>query len=89
MVLANFYASIGTVGIGGGGDSFYEYLIKNYMLQNDKNEDHKTTWEESVESIEKYMLSPSKENPDIKFVAMIGDKSVYYSSQELVSCELQ
>lgn len=55
------------------------------MLQEDKNEDLKSVWEDSVESIEKYMLSPTKENPDIKFVAMIGDRSVYYSSQELVS----
>lgn len=70
--------------MGGGGDSFYEYLIKNYLLQNKQNRDLLTTWENSVESIEEYMLSPTAENPDIKFVAQIGNDTVYYSSQELV-----
>ncbi|GAA5801368.1 hypothetical protein HPULCUR_006814 [Helicostylum pulchrum] len=74
----------GTITIAGGGDSFYEYLIKNYILQTDKNEDHKLTWQNSVESIEEYMLSPTSQNPDIKYVAMIGNNSVYYTSQELI-----
>ncbi|GAA5811297.1 hypothetical protein MFLAVUS_004730 [Mucor flavus] len=73
-----------TITIAGGGDSFYEYLIKNYILQTDKNEDHKLTWQNSVESIEEYMLSPTSQNPDIKYVAMIGNHSVYYTSQELI-----
>lgn len=30
------------------------------------------------------MLSPTSQNPDIKYVAMIGNHSVYYTSQELV-----
>lgn len=55
------------------------------MLQKDKNEDHMRIWESSVDSIEKYMLSPSQANPNIKFVAMIGNDTVYYASQELVS----
>jgi mannosyl-oligosaccharide alpha-1,2-mannosidase len=75
---------IGTITIAGGGDSFYEYLIKNYILQNDKNDGHKQIWEDSVESIEKYMLSPTLQNPNVKYVAMIGNSTVYYTSQELV-----
>jgi mannosyl-oligosaccharide alpha-1,2-mannosidase len=55
------------------------------MLQQDKNEDHMRIWESSVDSIEKYMLSPSQANSNIKFVAMIGNDTVYYASQELVS----
>lgn len=53
-------------------------------MQSDKNPDHKQIWEETVDSIEKYMLSPTLENPDIKYVAMIGNSTVYYSSQELI-----
>lgn len=70
--------------MGGGGDSFYEYLIKNYLLQNKENEDLLKVWEDTVENTEKYMLSPTAENPNIKFVAQIGNDTVYYSSQELV-----
>ncbi|KAI9362749.1 glycoside hydrolase [Pilaira anomala] len=73
-----------TITIAGGGDSFYEYLIKNYMLQVDKSEAQKLTWQNSVESIEEYMLSPTSQNPDIQYVAMIGNSSVYYVSQELI-----
>ncbi|KAI7894077.1 glycoside hydrolase [Mucor mucedo] len=73
-----------TITIAGGGDSFYEYLIKNYLLQTDRNERHKEVWQNSVESIEEYMLSPTLQNPDIKYVAMIGNSTVYYSSQELI-----
>lgn len=55
------------------------------MLQVDKSEAQKLTWQNSVESIEEYMLSPTSQNPDIQYVAMIGNSSVYYVSQELVS----
>jgi mannosyl-oligosaccharide alpha-1,2-mannosidase len=81
-LLTQFFS--GTITIAGGGDSFYEYLIKNYILQSDKNPAHKQIWEGAVESIEKYMLSPTLQNPDIKYVAMIGNNTVYYTSQELI-----
>ncbi|KAG1298457.1 hypothetical protein G6F66_001703 [Rhizopus arrhizus] len=68
----------------GGGDSFYEYLIKNYLLQESKDKDLLTTWQNSVESIEKYLLSPTAKDPSIQFVAMLSINSVYYASQELI-----
>jgi hypothetical protein len=76
---------IGPITIAGGGDSFYEYLIKNYILQKGKNRDLLNIWEDAVESIEEYMLSPTAENPNIKYVTMISNSTVHYSSQELVS----
>ncbi|KAG0750042.1 hypothetical protein G6F57_007316 [Rhizopus arrhizus] len=72
------------VNLGGGGDSFYEYLIKNYLLQGKKDESLLTTWQDSVESIEEYLLSPTAQDPSIQFVAMMTDSSIYYSSQELI-----
>lgn len=78
------YIDSGTITIAGGGDSFYEYLIKNYILQTEKNEAHKEMWQNSVESVQKYMLSPTLQNPDIQYVAMIGNSTVYYTSQELI-----
>jgi mannosyl-oligosaccharide alpha-1,2-mannosidase len=59
-------------------------LIKNYLLQGKKDESLLTTWQDSVESIEEYLLSPTAQDPSIQFVAMMTDSSIYYSSQELV-----
>ncbi|KAI8647364.1 glycoside hydrolase [Parasitella parasitica] len=73
-----------TITIGGGGDSFYEYLIKNYVLQNKENKDLLRVWQESVESIETYMLSPTAQDPSVQFVAIISGNKIYYSSQELI-----
>lgn len=70
--------------IAGGGDSFYEYLIKNYILQNKENDVLLNTWQNSVESVENYMLSPTAEDPQIQYVATIGNNKVYYVAQELV-----
>lgn len=59
-------------------------MIKNYLLQTNRNERHKEVWQSSVESIKEYMLSPTLQNPEIKYVAMIGNSTVYYTSQELI-----
>ncbi|PHZ07703.1 seven-hairpin glycosidase [Rhizopus microsporus ATCC 52813] len=72
------------INVAGGGDSFYEYLIKNYLLQEKKDESLFETWQDSVESMEEYMLSPTAEDPSIQFVSMISNSSVYYVSQELI-----
>jgi mannosyl-oligosaccharide alpha-1,2-mannosidase len=70
--------------IAGGGDSFYEYLIKNYILQNKENNALLNTWQNSVESAENYLLSPTAEDPRIQYVAMVSNSKVYYVAQELV-----
>lgn len=70
--------------MGGGGDSFYEYLIKNYLLQEKKDISLLNTWKSTVDSIQEYMLSPTAQDPSIQFVAMLTNSSVYYVSQELV-----
>ncbi|KAG2204758.1 hypothetical protein INT46_006151 [Mucor plumbeus] len=70
--------------IAGGGDSFYEYLIKNYILQNKENNALLNTWQNSVESAENYLLSPTAEDPRIQYVAMVSNSKVYYVAQELI-----
>ncbi|KAI8388763.1 glycoside hydrolase [Radiomyces spectabilis] len=71
--------------IAGGGDSFYEYLIKNYILLGGSDPKLLSTWKQSVESIEKYLLTSTAENPRIKFVGMIdGQGQPVYVSQELI-----
>ncbi|RCI02895.1 maturation of Asn-linked oligosaccharides protein [Rhizopus stolonifer] len=72
------------INMGGGGDSFYEYLIKNYLLQEKKDISLLNTWKSTVDSIQEYMLSPTAQDPSIQFVAMLTNSSVYYVSQELI-----
>ncbi|ORZ02973.1 glycoside hydrolase [Syncephalastrum racemosum] len=75
-------ASIITVG--GGADSFYEYLPKTNALLSGAKQDWIDTWEDSVDSIQKYLLSPTKEDPSIQFVAAINNHTVSYATQELI-----
>ncbi|KAI8076466.1 glycoside hydrolase [Gilbertella persicaria] len=70
--------------MGGGGDSFYEYLIKNYILDNKQDPALLEMWEKSVKSIQEHMLVATAQDPNIEFVAGIAKDKVYYSSQELI-----
>ncbi|KAI9275413.1 glycoside hydrolase [Sporodiniella umbellata] len=72
------------INIGGGGDSFYEYLIKTYLLQKEGEDILLSKWIDAVDSIQRYMLSPTAQDPSVEFVAMVTNSTVYYSSQELI-----
>ncbi|KAI8881506.1 glycoside hydrolase family 47 protein [Backusella circina FSU 941] len=76
--------SSSTLTVGGGGDSYYEYLVKNYLLQNKKYPDQMKSWVQSVDSMERYLLSPTKANPNVQFVAMARGDQLSYNSQELI-----
>ncbi|KAI8378102.1 glycoside hydrolase [Choanephora cucurbitarum] len=73
------------ISIGGGADSYYEYLIKNYLLDNKKKPELLKMWQTSVESMDDYMLTPTAEDPEIQFVPAVIDNKLKYYSQEL-SC---
>ncbi|KAG0164575.1 maturation of Asn-linked oligosaccharides protein [Apophysomyces sp. BC1034] len=70
--------------IGSGGDSFYEYLMKNYILLGGSDKKLLETWMDTVESTQKYLLSPTKQDPNVQFVAMINDDTKLYQSDELI-----
>ncbi|KAI8139149.1 glycoside hydrolase [Fennellomyces sp. T-0311] len=72
------------VNVGAGGDSFYEYLSKNYVLLGGKNKGILDAWVKAVNSIEDYLLSPTQEDPTIQFVATITNNTVSYVSDELI-----
>ncbi|KAI9247467.1 glycoside hydrolase [Phascolomyces articulosus] len=72
------------VNVGAGGDSFYEYLIKNYVISEKPNKDILNAWVAAVNSIEDYLLSPTKEDPSIQFIASITNQTVNYQSDELI-----
>lgn len=84
LSLKVFTPFLGIVTVGAGGDSFYEYLSKNYILLGGSNQKLMDTWVKSVNSIKTYLLSPTAENPNIKYVASINNSTVTYSSDELV-----
>lgn len=82
----------GITTIGGGADSFYEYLIKNYLLQLDtptaESDRLLNAWITAVESIEKHLATPSQGPVSRIFVASATNedvKQLQYVSQELVS----
>lgn len=82
----------GITTIGGGADSFYEYLIKNYLLQLDTPTAERdrllNAWITAVESIEKHLATPSQGPVSRIFVASATNedaKQLQYVSQELVS----
>ena len=70
--------------MGAGGDSFYEYLIKNYVLADKPDGKLLDAWVKAVNSIEQYLLSPTQEDPNVQFVATITNMTVKYQSDELV-----
>lgn len=45
------------------------------------------SWIQSVDSMNRYLLSPTKVNPNIQFVAMARGDKLSYNSQELVCIE--
>ncbi|KAI9490284.1 glycoside hydrolase [Zychaea mexicana] len=72
------------VDVGMGGDSYYEYLIKNHVLLGGSKENLLNSWIEAVDSIQKYLLSPTAEDPSIQFVATSTNGTVGYRSDELI-----
>ncbi|KAI9317431.1 glycoside hydrolase [Dichotomocladium elegans] len=70
------------VNVGAGGDSFYEYLAKNYLYLGDPT--LMEAWTNAVQSIQKYLLSPTEQDPSIQYVATITNGTVGYTSDELI-----
>ncbi|KAI8136751.1 glycoside hydrolase [Fennellomyces sp. T-0311] len=75
--------------IGGGADSFYEYLIKNFLLlgeQNDQGRRFFDAWQNAVDSIQTYLATPLVSSASSRFfVAAISDTAeLHYISQELI-----
>lgn len=80
--LSLMFSVTGIVTVGAGGDSFYEYLPKTFLLTG--NSRYMDAWAKAVESIQKFLLSPTAQDPNIQFVASITNGTVSYASDELV-----
>lgn len=75
--------------IGGGADSFYEYLVKSYLLLSDTNPLRNkffAAWQAAVDSIQTYLASPPVPSSTSTrfFVGSMRDSDINYRSQELV-----
>ncbi|RUP45700.1 hypothetical protein BC936DRAFT_147844 [Jimgerdemannia flammicorona] len=69
---------------GGLGDSFYEYLIKQFILSDGTNDQLHRLSLESVQSLEKYLLSSPVNRTDLVFLAQLVDGKQRNGMDELV-----
>lgn len=76
----------GTISISGGGDSYYEYLLKNYLLLGQTDKSLLSSWETSVESMEKYLMQKDAYH-DYTYLSQIINGTNYATSGELVSLD--
>jgi mannosyl-oligosaccharide alpha-1,2-mannosidase len=56
-----FYKHVAYITVSGGGDSFYEYLLKTHILMEGNEELQLRMWEQSVDSMVNYLRSVSTE----------------------------
>jgi len=70
-------------GWNGGDDSFYEYLLKMWVYDQDRFSEYKERWIAAAESSMKYLASHPSSRPDITFLAAYDDKKLDYTSQHL------
>lgn len=58
---------------GGMADSFYEYLIKQYVMSSRQDEEKKEMVIAAVRSLEKHLQSRPRDRPDIAFLANLNN----------------
>ncbi|RUS23786.1 glycoside hydrolase [Jimgerdemannia flammicorona] len=68
---------------GGLGNSFYEYIIKQYILSGETNDQLLRLSLESVQSLEKYLLSSPVNRTDLVFLAHLEDGKQRHKMDEL------
>jgi mannosyl-oligosaccharide alpha-1,2-mannosidase len=80
-VLHNLNTYIGIITISGGGDSYYEYLLKNYLLMGSTDDSLLSSWKTFVDSAETY-LSQEDEFHNFTYLAELkADKSISQSGE--------
>jgi len=67
----------------GGDDSFYEYLIKAYVYDQDRFATYKDRWIVAAESTISYLTSHPDSRPDLTYVAEFNNKTLVLESQHL------
>lgn len=62
----------------GGTDSFYEYLIKMYVYDPKRFAKYKDRWVLAADSTMEYIVSHPTTRPDLTFLALWSDKTLYF-----------
>ncbi|KHN83808.1 Mannosyl-oligosaccharide alpha-1,2-mannosidase isoform B [Toxocara canis] len=62
------------VSVGALGDSFYEYLLKSWLLSNKQDDEAKRLYDEAIMAIEKHLLRFSQQSNLAYFVEMKGSR---------------
>lgn len=73
----NHYIHSEHVSIGALGDSFYEYLLKSWILSSKRDNDAKRLYDDAIAAIEKHLLHFSKQS---KLAYFAGLLSVFLNS---------
>ncbi|ORZ21093.1 glycoside hydrolase [Absidia repens] len=58
---------------GGMGDSFYEYLIKQYIFSQSKDDHKKKMMTDSVDALKRYMMQSPKNHDDLLFISSLQE----------------
>ncbi|KAL1923069.1 uncharacterized protein VTP21DRAFT_9445 [Calcarisporiella thermophila] len=73
--------------IGGGGDSFYEYLFKMYLYEGKSSQQYRSMYEKSMDTIENLLLVKTANRSDLVQLSSIrGNQLIYYMDE--LSCFL-
>ncbi|KAI7853781.1 glycoside hydrolase [Circinella umbellata] len=80
--LDSFSPSSSYITISGGGDSYYEYLLKTYLLTDGQEKQQLDMWKKSVASMEKYLRSDT--SGGMVFLAEIQENYKLLRTGELV-----
>ncbi|CAH1763866.1 1948_t:CDS:10, partial [Entrophospora sp. SA101] len=66
--------SLGSMSFGGSGDSFYEYLIKDYILVGGSSDQYKRMYEESINGMHKHLIKKGqiKDKNNLLFIGELN-----------------
>ncbi|ORY94054.1 glycoside hydrolase [Syncephalastrum racemosum] len=68
---------------GGMADSFYEYLIKQYVMSGSRDEQKKQMVIDAVRSVEKHLLARPQHRPDVAFLGNLNNGELAPVMEEL------
>ncbi|KAH8552766.1 glycoside hydrolase [Umbelopsis sp. PMI_123] len=72
-----------TITISGGGDSYYEYLLKTYLLMDSKDDSLMSSWTTFVDTMKDYLQQEDQHLP-FTYVADMTNGNLYSDSGELI-----
>lgn len=69
----------------GGADSFYEYLIKMWVYDNEKYAQYSQRWQDAADSSIRHLGSHPSSRPDLTFIAQYNGKDLIFESEHCES----